>query len=399
MLKVDIEKCVGCGECESACTFGAIEVLDGQAVVDLDTCTMCGTCVDVCPEGALELEKTRSAAPAADPDEWRGVWVIAESRFGQIAPVTFELLGKGSELADDLDVELTALLIGNGVSEYAPKLVERGAQRVLAVDHAALENFQDEVYARIVARLASEEKPEVILAGATAMGRSYIPQVATMLETGLTADCTELSVRSEDRALLQTRPAFGGNLLATIVCPAHRPQMSTVRPHVLKALEPDPSRKGEIVSIVPAAEDLVSRVTVVESVMEQSDGPGLVDSEIIVAAGRGMETEKNMELIHELASLLDAGVGASRAVTDAEWLPHRAQIGQTGVTVSPRLYIGCGISGAIQHVVGIQGSDIIVAINRDPDAPLFDLATYGIVGDVKEILPLLVKRIKQERGV
>jgi len=399
MLIIDIEKCIGCGECESACTFAAIEVKDDKAVVDLDTCTMCGTCVDACPEEAITLEKDEPEAAGVDIDQWRGVWVAAEYRFGQIAPVTFELLGKGRQIANDLEVELTAVLMGSGVKDRARELIERGADRVLVVDHPELESFRDEVYANVLAGLAMRERPEVILAGATAMGRSYIPQVATMLETGLTADCTELTVRSEDRALLQTRPAFGGNLLATIVCPAHRPQMSTVRPHVLKALEPDASRQGEIVEVTPAEQELRARVRVIESVMEESEGPGLADSEIVVAAGRGMENEKNMDLIHELASLLDAGVGASRAVTDAEWLPHRAQIGQTGVTISPKLYMGFGISGAIQHVVGIQGSDIIVAVNKDPEAPIFDLATYGIVGDVKEILPLLIERIRQERGL
>ncbi len=399
MLTIDIEKCIGCGECESACTFAAIEVKDDKAVVDLDTCTMCGTCVDACPEEAITLEKDEPEAAGVDIDQWRGVWVAAEYRFGQIAPVTFELLGKGRQIANDLEVELTAVLMGSGVKDRARELIERGADRVLVVDHPELESFRDEVYANVLAGLAMRERPEVILAGATAMGRSYIPQVATMLETGLTADCTELTVRSEDRALLQTRPAFGGNLLATIVCPAHRPQMSTVRPHVLKALEPDASRQGEIVEVTPAEQELRARVRVIESVMEESEGPGLADSEIVVAAGRGMENEKNMDLIHELASLLDAGVGASRAVTDAEWLPHRAQIGQTGVTISPKLYMGFGISGAIQHVVGIQGSDIIVAVNKDPEAPIFDLATYGIVGDVKEILPLLIERIRQERGL
>ncbi len=399
MLTVDLEKCIGCGECEDACSFGAIEVKEDKAVVDLDKCTMCGTCVDTCPEGALELAKQESEASGINPDEWRGVWVTAEYRFGHTAPVTFELLGKGRELANDLSVPLTAVLIGSGVRQHAQELVERGADRVLVVDHPELEQFRDDVFARIVSGLARREKPEIILAGATAMGRSYIPQVATMLETGLTADCTELEVRKEDRSLLQTRPAFGGNLLATIVCPNHRPQMSTVRPHVLKALEPDASRQGEIVEITPTDEELSSRLKIVESVMEKAEGPGLADSDIVVAAGRGMESEKNMALIHELAELLEAGVGASRAVTDAEWLPHRTQIGQTGVTVSPKLYMGFGISGAIQHVVGIQGADMIVAVNKDPEAPIFDLATYGIVGDVKTILPLLIKKIKKERGV
>ena len=400
MVTVDIDKCVGCGECEDVCTFGAISIVDDKAVIDQDTCTLCGACAEACPEGAIEVpEAEESAAPGISLDEWKGVWVVAEIRNGKFAPVSFELLGKGRQLADDLGTSLSAVLLGNGVKEYAPELVARGADRVIVVDNPALDQFLDDAYARILASLARQEKPEIILAGATAMGRAFIPQVATLLETGLTADCTGLEISPEGRDLLQTRPAFGGNLMATIICDTRRPQMATVRPHVLKALEPDTGRQGEIVEIEPDEKLFSSRLKVLESVTEEADGPMLSDAEIVVTAGRGVENEKNIALLEELAHCLDAGLGATRAVTDAEWLPSRTQIGQTGVTVSPKLYMGFGVSGAIQHLVGMQGSDIIVAVNRDPEAPIFEIATFGIVGDVKEVLPLLVRKICQERGI
>ncbi len=399
MVVVDLEKCVGCGECEDVCTFGAISIVDEKAVVDPDTCTLCGACEEACPEGAIEIEgEDISQAGGMDLDAWRGVWVVAEFRHDRFAPVTFELLGKGRQLADDLETDLTAVLMGSGVGEYAEPLIERGADKVLVVDSPRLEQFLDDVYARILADMAQKEKPEIILAGATAMGRAFIPQVATILETGLTADCTGLEIAPEGRDLLQTRPAFGGNLMATIICDSTRPQMATVRPHVLKAMEPDASRQGEVIKIDPHEDLLKSNIKVLESVMEEAEGPMLTEAEVVITAGRGVENPKNIALIEKLAHCMEGGVGATRAVTDAEWLPGRCQIGQTGVTVSPKLYMGFGVSGAIQHLVGMQGSEIIVAVNKDPDAPVFDVATYGIVGDVKDILPLLVRRICQERG-
>lgn len=399
MLKVDIEKCTGCGECEEVCSFGAITVLDDKAKVDPELCSLCGTCVDTCPEEALEMESEGPGKEKQDFSTWSGVWVVAEVRGNGFAPVTFELLGKARQLADRLSVPVTAVVLGSAVKEMAPDLVARGADRVIVVDHPGLSNFVDEAYSKIVSHLARKERPEIILAGATAMGRAFIPQVATMLETGLTADCTGLKIEEEGRNLLQTRPAFGGNLMATIICDEHRPQMATVRPHVLKALEPDESRQGEIVEFEPSAELLEHRVKVVESVTEESDGPGLTDAEIVVTAGRGLEQKENLHLVERLAHCLDAGIGATRAVTEAGWISANHQIGQTGVTVSPRLYIACGVSGAIQHLVGMQGSDIIVAINKDKDAPIFDVATYAIVGDVREVLPALIRKVSEERGI
>ena len=396
MLKVDTEKCTGCGECEESCTFEAIFVEDGVAVVDHDVCSLCGICVDGCPEGALELH-VEGGLLAADLSSWKGIWVVAECRSGVLAPVTLELLAKSGELAGELDTEVTAVLMGHEIESEAQELISYGADRVLVVDHPELAAFTDEVYGNILADLAKKENPEIILAGATAMGRSYIPRVATILKTGLTADCTELDIRAEDRTLLQTRPAFGGNLFATIVCPGHRPQMATVRPHVMRANTPDHDRKGEVIRIFPGKDLLSHRVQVLESVKEQAEGPNLSEADIIVTAGRGFEQEKNVDLARELADLLGGTVGATRAVVDSGWLSGRIQIGQTGVTVSPKLYMACGVSGAIQHIVGMQGSAIIVAINKDAEAPIFDVATYGLVGDVKEILPLLIKRIQKER--
>lgn len=397
MLRVDRKKCVGCGECEEVCAFDAICVKDNVAVVDHSVCTMCGTCVDTCPEGALEISPNKGEA-SADLDSWRGIWVVAECRGRVLAPVTFELLTKARGLADRLGTTLTAVLIGHEVGPESQRLISYGADRVLLVEHPELAAFTEEAYGNILADLGRKERPEVILAGATAMGRSYIPRVATLLETGLTADCTGLDIREEDRLLLQTRPAFGGNLFATIVCPRHRPQMATVRPHVMKAGVPDPGRKGEVISISPDEELLRHRARVLESVKEQSKGPNLSEAEVIVTAGRGLEDEKNLELARELARLLGGALGATRAVVDAGWISDRSQIGQTGVTVSPKLYIGCGVSGAIQHIVGMQGAEIIVAINKDAEAPIFNIAHYGILGDVKEILPLLIQRIRKERG-
>ena len=398
MLKVDTEKCTGCGECEESCTFEAIFVEDGVAVVDHDVCSLCGICVDGCPEGALELH-VEGGLLAADLSSWKGIWVVAECRSGVLAPVTLELLAKSGELAGELDTEVTAVLMGHEIESEAQELISYGADRVLVVDNPELASFTDEVYGNILADLAKKENPEIILAGATAMGRSYIPRVATILKTGLTADCTELDIRAEDRTLLQTRPAFGGNLFATIVCPGHRPQMATVRPHVMRANTPDHDRKGEVIRIFPGKDLLSHRVQVLESVKEQAEGPNLSEADIIVTAGRGFEQEKNVDLARELADLLGGTVGATRAVVDSGWLSGRIQIGQTGVTVSPKLYMACGVSGAIQHIVGMQGSAIIVAINKDAEAPIFDVATYGLVGDVKEILPLLIKRIQKERGL
>ena len=396
MLRIDIETCIGCGVCEEECTFGAIEVIDGVAVVN-EKCTLCGSCVDSCEAEALSIEKKEKAIQA-DLDKWSGIMIYAEFRHGKVAPVSFELLGIGRQLANQQKVPLSAVLLGSGLGDAAKDLIAYGADKVFQVDNPALEYFTDEIYGNVLEDLALEQKPEVILAGATAIGRSFIPLVATSLATGLTADCTQLAIREDDGVLLQTRPAFGGNIMATIECPYTRPQMATVRPRVMKAAEYNPDRSGEIVDYQPQPERLHSRVKVLRNVLEEQDQVNITEGETIVAGGRGLENEKGFELIKQLADAMGGAVGASRAAVDSEWIAYPHQVGQTGKTVNPKLYIACGISGAIQHVVGMQSSETIVAINRDSDAPIFDVATYGIVGDLFEVVPKLIEKIKERRG-
>ncbi len=396
MLKIDVDACIGCGVCEDTCTFDAIKVEDDVAVVN-DKCTLCGSCVDVCEVEALSIDQVEKSV-AADLDEWSGVWVYAEFRNGRIAPVSFELLGVGRKLADKRSVPLTAVLLGSGLDGAAKDLVAYGADKVFQADDPALAHFTDDAYANVMEDLVREHKPEVVIAGATAIGRSFIPRLATMLATGLTADCTELEVRDEDGALLQTRPAFGGNIMATIECPATRPQMATVRPLVMKPNEYDENRQGEIVDVSPEPARMKSRVKVLNSVKVESDEVNITEADVLVAGGRGVESEKGFEMIRELAGLLGGATAASRASVDSGWIPYPHQVGQTGKTVCPKIYIACGISGAIQHLVGMQSSDTIIAINRDENAPVFDVATYGLVGDLFEILPKLITRLKDRQA-
>ena len=393
MLKIDIEACIGCGVCEEICTFDAITVVDGVAVVN-EKCTLCGLCVDDCEVEAISIEREEKTGQA-DLADWSGVMIYAEYRHGRFAPVAFELLGIGRQLADQLNVPLSGVLLGDGLGDGGRELVAYGADKVYQVDNPALADFTDEAYANILEDLVREHKPAIVLAGATAIGRSFIPLVATSLATGLTADCTELSIRPEDGMLLQTRPAFGGNIMATIECPYTRPQMATVRPRVMKAVEHDPARQGEVITYEPVPERLESRVKVLRNVLEEQNQVNITEGDIIVAGGRGLENEKGFELIKQLADALGGAVGASRAAVDSEWIAYPHQVGQTGKTVNPKLYVACGISGAIQHVVGMQSSETIVAINKDPNAPIFDVATYGIVGDLFEVVPKLIEKLQQ----
>jgi electron transfer flavoprotein alpha subunit len=322
----------------------------------------------------------------------------AEFRHGKIAPVSYELLGIGRALADKKGVELAAIIIGSDIGAKAQNLIFHGADKVYVADSPQLAHFTDELYGNILFNLIKERKPEIVLAGATAIGRSFIPRVATMAGAGLTADCTQLAI-AEDGGLLQTRPAFGGNIMATIVCPDTRPQMATVRPLVMKALDKDESRQGEIIPIELDESRLNTRVRVLESVVVDEDRVKLNEADVVVAGGRGLDNQKGFEMIKELADLLGAGVAASRAAVDSGWIPYQHQVGQTGKTISPSLYLCCGISGAIQHIVGMQSSDTIIAINKDPDAPIFNVATYGIVADLYDILPKLIDMIKSKRGL
>ncbi len=395
MLIVDNELCIGCGICVDNCAFAAIEVVDGLAVVG-DACTLCGSCVDTCEVEALTIEGAEKNVQM-DLASWSGVWVYCEFRAGKLAPVSLELLGIGRTLADARSVKLTAVLIGSGTDDTAENLIGYGADIVYRADNSALEYFTDETYGAVLTKLIQEHKPEVVLAGATAIGRSFIPGVANILGAGLTADCTQLAIRGNDGALLQTRPAFGGNIMATIECPSSRPQMSTVRPKVMKALEFDVERTGEIRDVELEPAQLQSKVRVIESVVSELDNVNIQESDILVGGGRGLESEKGFELIRELAKALNGAVAASRAVVDSGWIGYPHQVGQTGKTVAPKLYIACGISGAIQHVAGMQSADTIVAINRDADAPIFNVTDFGIVGDLFEVLPKLISSIEGRR--
>lgn len=395
MLKINKELCIGCGICEEQCAFGAIEVVDGVAEVG-DNCTLCGACVEACEPQAMVISLEGDNLKT-DLNSWSGVWVFCEFRKATLATVSLELLGIGRKLADKRGVSLGAVLIGSDTGDTAKELIGYGADTVYAADHPDLELFTEDRYGKILTRLIREHRPEIVLAGATAIGRSFIPGVATSLDAGLTADCTSLEIRQEDGALLQTRPAFGGNIMATIECPRSRPQMATVRPKVMKSNEFDPSRKGDIVEVIPEPEELKSRVKVIESVVASQGNVNIQESDILISGGRGLESQKGFELIRKLAEAMGADVAASRAVVDAGWIPYPHQVGQTGKTVAPKLYVACGISGAVQHVAGMQSAEAIVAINRDKDAPIFDVADFGIVGDINEIIPKLITKIEEKR--
>ncbi len=358
---------------------------------------MCGSCEDICLPKAI-VKEFEKAPSSTDIEAYSGIWVVCEAPDGEIPSWAGELLAKAKELATKSGEELSCVVLGHSLGDIPKELISLGADKVLVVDEPALASFSDEIYGNILAYLAKKERPSTILAGSTTRGRAYIPRVATMLETGLTADCMDLDIKDKN-TLLQIRPTFGGNLIATITCKNHRPQMATVRPHVFKPLEPDSNKTGEIVNFSVPEELLNSTVKVIESHIEPQEGPDITEADIVITVGRGIGDKETLELAQELADLLGGAMGATRPITDEGWLPDRTQIGQTGVTIAPKLYIGLGVSGAVHHTVGIRNSEIIVAVNKDPEAPIFDMATYGIVGDIHEVLPLLIQKIKQEKGL
>ncbi len=390
------EKCVGCTLCVKVCPFGAITMDERLAKIDLTRCTLCGACIEACKFEAIEMEQKEGGG--ADLSEYQDVWVFAEQFDGHIESVTYELLGEGRQLADDLGMRLCAVLLGSNIEDKAQDLIARGAEKVYVVDRPELEYFQDEPYSAVLVDLVNEYKPNVFLCGATTVGRSLISRVAVATRTGLTADCTGLAIDPETKNLLQTRPAFGGNIMATILTPDYRPQMATVRHKVFKEAEPDASRTGEVIVRDIAAELLKARTKRTKFVPESESTINIAEADIIVSGGRGMQKPENLAVIRELAEVLGGGVGASRAAVDADWIAYSHQVGQTGKTVCPKIYIACGISGQIQHLAGMSSAEVIVAINKDPDAPIFKVATYGIVGDALTVVPMLTAAFRRVLG-
>ena len=414
-------KCIACGaRCESSCPVNAIEMTAaGEPEVLGERCIGCVKCVKVCPAQALEmfftpeeqkildeLMKTAAGEPEEDDPEalalaanlatYRGVWVFIEQTEGEPARVSWELLGKGRELADAISTDLIAIVLGENVEPLCHESFAYGADKAILVDAPVFKHYRTEAYLKALCHLIDNHKPEIILMGATGLGRDLAGAVATVVGTGLTADCTGLAV-DDKRNLMQTRPAFGGNIMATIMCDKFRPQMATVRPHVMSLPEHRAGATGEIVRIsCPVEEkDILTKVLEVINDKKGKDHVDVAGAEFIVSGGRGMMGPDNFAILKELADELGGVVGASRSAVDAGWMPHERQVGQTGKTVRPKIYIACGISGAIQHLVGMQDSDLIIAINRDKEAPIFEVAHYGIVGDLFQIVPEFTRGIRE----
>ncbi|MFX0070236.1 MAG: FAD-binding protein [Candidatus Hermodarchaeota archaeon] len=395
-IRIDDELCTGCGACQANCPFGGIEVIDDKACIS-DDCTLCGACVEVCPVDAIILEREEFKVEKMDITQYKGVWVIAEHYKGKIHPVAFQLLGKGRELANKLKVSLTFVILGDNFEDQLEEISQYGEDEVIYVKSAILKDYYSDLYVKTLTELITERKPEIVLIGATPTGRDFAPRVAKRLNAGLTADCTGLDIEDDSGNLRQTRPTFGGNIMATIRTPNSRPQMSTVRPGIFKV--PEKTKKKVEITTIPykySEKDSISKI--VKIITKKKAQINLEDAEIIVSGGRGVGSKEGFKIIEDLAKVLNAEVGGSRVTVELGWIEHDRQVGQTGKTVSPKLYIACGISGAIQHVVGMQSSDIIVAINRDPNASIFKVAHYGIIGDLHKVIPVLIEQIKQARA-
>ena len=406
-IQVIKDKCVGCKLCIKSCPFDAIEMVGKIAEIG-PKCTACGQCIAACKFGAIEKTADEEVV---DLSAYKDIWVFAEQRDGKLMNVALELIGEGYRLAKEIseDTKVCAVLVGDGIDHLANECYEYGAERVVMIQDPLLKNFTTDGYAKVITDAIHEYKPEIVLYGATHIGRDLAPRVAARVNTGLTADCTRLDVKvssyiefankettldtstldpnDSSTGIKQTRPAFGGNLMATIICPKTRPQMSTVRPGVMSKREPVAGATGELVVYKPeiAAADI--RTEILEIVKSAKELVSLTDAEIIVSGGRGIGEEAGFKLIKEFADKVGGVVGSSRACVDAGWIDHSHQVGQTGTTVKPRIYFACGISGAIQHLAGMQNSDFIVAINKDADAPIFEVADYGIVGDLYQVIP------------
>lgn len=391
------DNCTGCGICKRVCMYDAIEIIDKKAVIG-DSCLFCGACVDACKPNSIEI--IGAGKEKRDFSDYKGVMVYLESRDSKILDVGYELLSEGRKLADKLDTALLGVAIGHNLGNSLREAFDYGLDKLYLIDSPIFKHNLNDVFAKALVQVISKYKPGIFLAGATMFGRELIPKVAAILKTGLTADCTALDIDPEKKILLQTRPTFGGNILATIITRNSRPQMATVRPHVMekkkinKVDEIDESYTQKVEYIFLDEKGFKSRYRLVGIEEDLNENINICDYDIIVSGGRGLGSGDKFSLLKELASLLGGVIGASRAAVDAGWISYPHQVGQTGKTVNPKIYIACGISGAIQHLAGMQTSDIIIAINKDPNAPIFKIANYGIVGDLFEVVPKLIQRVK-----
>jgi electron transfer flavoprotein alpha subunit len=399
------DRCIGCQICVGECPVGAIELTpDGVAVIDPEVCVGCGKCEEVCPVEAVRFEKKRRKKKAKVPRpaaaealaEYEGVGVYIEILEGAGAEVSWELLGKASELAGKLaNTKVLGLLVGHEVKGVAEEAIAFGCDEVHIIDDPLLKRYLSKTYGQALTHLCAAVKPDMLLLGATPLGRDLSGIVATLLETGLTADCTGLDIEEETGLLLMTRPTFGGNIMATIFCENHRPQMSTVRPKVFPLPSKDSTRRGRIVEHPwqPPAGELPEIIDFIADVREIGS-VDIAGAPALVVAGKGACDPDTMPMLQELADLLNAVVACSRPVVEAGLMPYERQVGQTGKTVAPRLYVGVGVSGAVQHLVGMQGSEKIIAINSDPHAPIFEVADVGLVGDYVKVVPALIAGLK-----
>ena len=419
-------KCIACGaRCQISCPVDAIEMNDKEEpIIDSAKCIGCSKCVKACPADALEmfftpdeeallkeLEAQGSTAEADEPDVetkqpaggeesnialWKGVWVFIEQFEGHVHDVSWELLGKGRVLADDLGVELAAFVLGDNVKHLAQESFGYGADKAYCMESPVLKLYRTQSYLHGTVELVNKYKPEIVLMGATGLGRDLAGAVATDLKTGLTADCTQLDIDKKMRILEQTRPAFGGNIMATILTETRRPQMASVRPHVMPKPEFQQGRTGILIEepFTLQEDDIAAKVIEIIKASQES-AVNINAAKILVSGGRGMLSKENFDKLQQLADLIGGVVAGSRCAFDEGWINHPRQVGQTGKTVHPKLYIACAISGAIQHLVGMQDSEYIIAINKDKSAPIFEVAHLGIVGDVFEIIPDLIEKIKQ----
>ncbi len=389
---VEVDLCSGCKRCVRACPYGGVEMREGKAHIR-DRCTSCGACLQVCKEKALQTD----AKPREVPDfsDRKGVWVFAEQRDGRLNSVCLELLGKAQQLGVTLNQSVSALLLGDRVQDLAGTLMEYGAETVYLAEHATLKDYRTNAYTKVIEELVKTHKPNILLMGATHVGRDLAPRVSRRVEVGLTADCTELTIDPGDGILLQTRPAFGGNVMATIANRYSRPQMATVRPGVMEAARKS-GPKGDVISHQVFLRENEIGTRVLEVVREKRKKANLAEAKVVVAGGRGVGDAAGFGILEELAAVMGGELAGTRVAVEEGWIPADRQVGQTGQSVRPELYIACGISGAIQHRAGMMNSRYIIAVNKDPRAPIFQVADWGIVGDVHDVVPEMTEAFKNK---